>query len=300
MKIYASISLQFFIALTFFLAPMLSGPHSSAAVRCDQTLRSIFDTESSSEEMDPQSLRTYLETNYQSKNKIYKSEVAEIKSKYLKAGIANEAFRLAKEIQAQFPSDQYFIIGLGGSPAIVVAAMQVLRPESAINLSLSIPKLPDLTSDRIGFKRQLTSFQSGQVQEHLRFFLPSAEQLNGRKILLMDYTVTGDSLRIAAAEINKYYANTTAPPQVVQLSFLSEVGVFNKKMSIRKNIIASSDLEKFIAVNTELVEILHHQDLKPYTEYESYIPGFSTPGKRPSRAAYRYLKQFLQSSGEYR
>lgn len=113
----------------------------------------------------------------------------------------DEIHRVTQTIVKQFPPDKYYYLGIGRSPAPILAVLQSAIPGSASQLPLTgfnysekgHPESPSMNSR-----------QTAALESHFERFLPTPEQLKGRKILLIDYSRTGQTLVSAEEYITEF------------------------------------------------------------------------------------------------
>jgi hypothetical protein len=102
---------------------------------------------------------------------------------------------LARSIETRFPPSDYVYIGIGRSPTALIAYFQETRPQMAFNIPLSLTG-----SINEGFNaNELTALYT-----HLDRFMPSQAQIAGRKILLIDYVLSGRSLSLIPNFLSGY------------------------------------------------------------------------------------------------
>lgn len=108
---------------------------------------------------------------------------------------------LASYIKTNFPSDQYYYVGIGRSPTLLIAYLKLSDPNSAGFLpATGVKWAPDVgvyTSDRYTQQGEKEAFQ-----RHFTRFLPSLSELKGRKLLLIDHVQSGVGLRRVKQYIN--------------------------------------------------------------------------------------------------
>jgi len=96
------------------------------------------------------------------------------------------------ELVNRFPPADHFYISLGRSATQLVAFLQDLNPEIAINLPASgLGSAPDATLEPAYF-------------EHFQKMIPDSVLESGKKIVLMDLAVSGGSLRNAEKLLRSY------------------------------------------------------------------------------------------------
>jgi hypothetical protein len=98
----------------------------------------------------------------------------------------NEASRIVQQITSEYLPKDYFYVGIGRSPTLIIEYMKMAGLD-AVNLPLSnfrycVSGRPSLPEE---FKKKL--------DQHLEQYLPSQSKLQGKSILLIDYTESGDT-----------------------------------------------------------------------------------------------------------
>lgn len=112
---------------------------------------------------------------------------------------------LVTEITHRFPPDQYYYVGVGRSPTPIIALLQELGLD-ALNLPLTQLNSHAANVDRrfpAGFE-PLKPREQERLFEHFERFLPTPQQLKGRRILLIDYTINGFGLRNARSYLRLF------------------------------------------------------------------------------------------------
>ena len=94
----------------------------------------------------------------------------------------------AKEIQKRFPPSQYYYVAVGRSPVLLVTYLKLKNPGSAGYLPATKAKWAS-NLDMVSEEDQT------YLREHLKRFLPSDDELGGRKILLIDHVQSGLGLK---------------------------------------------------------------------------------------------------------
>lgn len=121
--------------------------------------------------------------------------------------IYKEARDITLEIHKRYPSDKYFHLYLGRSGTLLSRIDQNLSPKIAANLPFSGAYMPDEWNgkrklDEPDF-RPLSKSQTDKLFEHFINYLPSFEELAGRKIVLIDYISSGEGMRSALTYLAK-------------------------------------------------------------------------------------------------
>lgn len=122
------------------------------------------------------------------------------------------AMTVTLEILKRFPPDQFYYVGIGRSPYLFLDLLSFMTGEKAVGLGPNriativpisyneyIARKPILNLTK-QWKEALEPLSRGSVQDQAKLqqmltrFLPSSEQLAGRKLLLMDFSDYGSSL----------------------------------------------------------------------------------------------------------
>lgn len=130
-------------------------------------------------------------------------------SKCITSRISNLEFyqiqKITLQITNQFPSEEYVYVGLGQSPTPILAYLKASGIEDAVNLPLSdFRSYPGSANMPFPY---LTLFHSWEDKlfNHFNRFLPSKTELRGKKVLIIDYAQTGESLGAAKSYLSNYY-----------------------------------------------------------------------------------------------
>ncbi|WP_392531832.1 hypothetical protein [Nostoc sp. C117] len=144
---------------------------------------------------------------------------------------------LCVSILKKYPPNKYCYIGLGKSPTPVLAFLQEYGVEASnIALSKFNPSLDkNKEPKQIGLGNKLTKEQYKELKHHFDRFIPQQDAIKGKKILLIDYTLSGRSLYATYAHLTKYLndkysprklfhfrSRGETPPQVVPLALYTE------------------------------------------------------------------------------
>ena len=109
----------------------------------------------------------------------------------LKIGVS-EALRLVRE---KFSEEQYFFVGVGRSPTPLITALQIQKPGSAMNLPFTA----------MGRTRNWEDYEEWSF-EHFDRFIPYQSQLNGKRLLLIDYAQEGGSVKRIEHQLQRFLA----------------------------------------------------------------------------------------------
>ncbi|MEV6716030.1 glycosyltransferase [Lentzea sp. NPDC051208] len=182
---------------------------------------------------------------------------------------------LATDITNKYPPDQFSYVGLGRSPAAVVAALQD-QGHDAVSIPLSnfrpLPSDPDSIlipayhgPDGRPKTEPLTDQQQDMLDQHFDEFL--GDLPHGKNVLLIDYTQGGLSLVSAQYQLQQHVnhnATPDAPPPRVQAFAIHEA---TNRNDILKTINAAAD---------------------PGSKFQSFYESYLDPsGRRNSRQDFR-------------
>ncbi len=114
------------------------------------------------------------------------------------------------------------VLGLGGSPSPIIALMNEFYPQvKALELPLSVAPLPqDSRTDVIRVPwRMLTKEQLSEVLSTWEKFLPLAQDLQGQKILLLDFASSAESLLYSAQILKLFYQSKGFKVEIETFAF---------------------------------------------------------------------------------
>lgn len=112
-------------------------------------------------------------------------------------------------ILKEYPVSEYYYLSLGRSPTPLIAFLHAAGQEGNLgnigsNLPLSKFSHKTAASTGVGLAEKLSSAQLAELHTHFDRFVPTSEQLGGRKLLLIDFVATGRSLIGAADHLRQY------------------------------------------------------------------------------------------------
>lgn len=195
---------------------------------------------------------------------------------------AEDAYNIFRNVATtlleKFPPNEYYYIGVGRSPAIVIAILETLNSKIAQSVPLSSPSALDFDAflDDSHFMETLDL--------HFDQFLPSLEKLSGRKIILLDYWITGAGLNFAYRMVTSFY-NEKYPGQNLS-NFVNTVS-FSWRPNIR-------DVYPFASLHISTNSPLNMPDFKHFSEFESLVPGMKISGEWKQSSEYIHLKKYLK------
>lgn len=133
--------------------------------------------------------------------------------------------QVSEGLLERYPKDQYHFLALGRSPTLFVAYLQLVAENYISPLPLSsLQNLGDLklllTHRQYGI--HLSAKDTALLFEHFENFIPKAEQLQGRKLMIIDYSFTGASLMRAFEYINEYLKAHDRPTLSGGVALISE------------------------------------------------------------------------------
>lgn len=134
---------------------------------------------------------------------------------------------ISNSIEKLCPSDECVVIGLGRSPTPLIAYLQLKRLEKKEKLEYAW-NLP-LSSFRHGSggRPKLEGAYLEKLTQHFNIYFPNADELAGRRILLVDYGATGESLVGAALHLQDYLSARSKITKEA-LPALDVVGICNQ------------------------------------------------------------------------
>ncbi len=212
-----------------------------------------------------------------------------------------DLYQLTYTISNHFPMDKYYYVGIGRSPAPIIATFDVIEDKlnkgnvlaTTLPLTWSNSKVAKIFNTTKSLKGSLTQSQWNILKRHFEKYLPTAEELmfNGktRKILIMDFVNTGTGLAISEAFIKSYY-NEKNPQQKVEVLALPIPGVGTPSLYPNWHVIEVPPLG-------ELLVSLVYKTFKPYAQFGEYrIDG---PDNLVENPQYQDLKKAIDVNGPY-
>lgn len=119
-----------------------------------------------------------------------------------------------------FPKNKFVIVSLGRSPTLITAYLHSGNACEVHTLPMSnAPKHLEANSPLLG----------EPLREHFRRFLPDPESLKGRRIILIDFHNTGDSLRAAHTLLQSYYPGAI---EIIPIALIQERAKYNSSMDV--------------------------------------------------------------------
>jgi hypothetical protein len=120
----------------------------------------------------------------------------------------SEIHEISEAILGNYPPSKFMIVGIGRSPTPFIAYFQAIHPGTAVNLPLSsfrfVPKYAHFNT-----KDEKT------LKSHFDRYLPSLSELNGRQVVVLDFTLSGESLLSARHYIQRYYKAVGSEKEVL-------------------------------------------------------------------------------------
>ncbi len=126
-------------------------------------------------------------------------------SKNIKSLFIRELKQLSDRVITVFPPQEFLYIGIGRSPATVIAELQGrLGKDAACNIPLSdFQFLETCKKGRVGFKQKMTPEQQKALFHHFDKVLGSLA--SNRKVLIIDYVWSGCTLLSATYFFHQYF-----------------------------------------------------------------------------------------------
>ncbi len=179
-----------------------------------------------------------------------------------------EVARIVTYILRQYPPGQYAYVGVGRSPAPVLAFFKGVVSE---NIWTSLP-LSGAGRMRIFNQvdpmdeRELLAERSESLNSHFDHFLPSVESLAGRSLLLIDYAYSGKSLIEAVEQVRAYYwRRFSIQVQVGGLGLAADSGRPEAVANLRAYGIEPLAIAKNLRVRLE------GREYREFAEYERFF-----------------------------
>lgn len=105
----------------------------------------------------------------------------------------HEIYEIYRALTKMYPPENHIYIGIGRSPTPVLALIEAIG-QNKVNVPLS-----RVTGDYLSQKERLSLYR------HFERFLPKPKEIENNSIILIDYTVSGISLKSAHEYILDYY-----------------------------------------------------------------------------------------------
>lgn len=120
------------------------------------------------------------------------------------------------EIWERYDPKNHIFVGIGKSPTPIIALMQAISSEvEALNLPLSnIRGFKPGGLNRYNYPQEYNPQLVARLYQHFDHFLP--QQVNGKRIIVIDFADTGETLIRSVEEIRRYYAYNN-PSQVKRI-----------------------------------------------------------------------------------
>ena len=191
----------------------------------------------------------------------------------------DEFFKLKQittELLQRFPPSEYFYVGFGRSPTTIIAHLN--------GHGLDAVTVP-LTAMSIYAESRIGSGLEPELYQHISTYLPKAEQLGMKKILLIDFVSKGRTLRKATTAL-RYVLNFQERGETsVQPLALHHPGRLADQMGY-------GDTEW---ISTYGLDLYTPEFKARFSEYEPYSPVSRRFGKFPVRRTnYDDLVSFLK------
>lgn len=123
-------------------------------------------------------------------------------------------YQLVNKIYRSCPPNRCLYVGLGRSPTPVIAFMKAKYGDSAA-INVPVTSLKQVGTARTE-NPELHKEYSQYLHQHFAEFLPSAEELAGREIYMIDFVLTGQNLVESLYQVREYYERSAAGKVKVQ------------------------------------------------------------------------------------
>lgn len=183
--------------------------------------------------------------------------------------------KVSQSLQTLHPIESTLIVGVGRSPAPVIADLQNSASNYAVNLPLSRfrfrlnsqPPPGTLKAHQIAYQA-LQPAEEAILFEHFDQFLPSKEAAAGRDLVFLDFSVRGDSLISVAEYVEKYLAlrGRTEKVRLVALTTEASAATVLERARINKREIQHLVLEP----RTSLTEKFISQTFDAFAEFGEF------------------------------
>ena len=186
--------------------------------------------------------------------------------------------RLTQAIESKAVDPQnIFVLGIGRSPGPFIAFEKAKNPRQASNLPLS--------DFRYGIgKPPYGDLSPHQVQilfKHFDHFLPGISELNGKELLIIDYSFSGESVVAASRYLDRYFKarnriQKVTAVAIVDPDFINEVTQETSKLNGHpvEYVVLEHRANDFDPrkgpQDSELAYLLANQQFDETAEYSSY------------------------------
>lgn len=168
---------------------------------------------------------------------------------------------LSLAIMTRYPPNEYVYVGVGRSPTPITAFMQSILPGSALNLPLS-----GLRETEEGKPGLPMGERRARLERHLARFFPQPAVLRGRKVVLMDFSFSGNSLLVAGAELARLHPEVRFDLLALSFDSFSD-DVYANAESAGKEVTVLELAEKYFGVVKPHFAVSTY---KHYAEFDQY------------------------------
>ncbi len=221
--------------------------------------------------------------------------------------LSEEIFQSIKQISSLIRNEclapECIVIGLGRSPAPITAFLEVVDPESTIDLPLSSFKYASTPQQASSLQlKALSEVDQTKLFNYFDSMIIKKLNASTSKILLIDFATTGQSLYSAQSFLEKYFNKINMRMDV------SSIGFGSHKESQRVRSVANAfslKKTKYIGLkeNSALFERFIKEDFEQFAHFEKFDL-FKTEGEYPNPKENRkpiklefqkYLQQRIQT-----
>ncbi len=128
--------------------------------------------------------------------------------------------KVARTLQKRYPASEYIYVGLGASPVGIMAYLELTLGQQQI-LHLPMSHVSGLHFDKEK-TQSLTPEIERTLNRHFSLFLPEST-IAHKKILLIDYSLTGGSLAFTRDQISSYLNRFQIPSNVTSVALNSNL-----------------------------------------------------------------------------
>ncbi|OFZ84421.1 MAG: hypothetical protein A2603_03210 [Bdellovibrionales bacterium RIFOXYD1_FULL_55_31] len=190
----------------------------------------------------------------------------------------DETRDVALHILERFPPDQYWYVGLGRSPTPITAFLELLGVDGITTLPLSGMKSFD------GYKDLPKAELRSRLYSHFDSWLPSAMDLDNRKLLLIDYASTGEGLVTAMREARSFAELHRPGTEIVSL------GLF--RMEKTKEALLANQIIP-LQVPEAMGDAMVYSAFDKVAKMQSWHPWDDTRASLTTRPEHQAFKDFL-------
>lgn len=184
-----------------------------------------------------------------------------------------EAKLITENLLKRYPPEQFHFLAIGRSPTLIMAYASTVQDFYMSQLPLSdFTEFSETRQSLAGFKvSPMPPKNLKLLHEHFDLFIPSQKELAGRKLLVLDYAITGVSLMSAYEYINDYLKERGRPALSGGVALSSDFSERARlKETLRKekfSFLKTISVKPYSGLNVAL-ETSVYDRYSPYGRYE--------------------------------